>query len=286
MKEVVYDISNNQGDVNFNLIKQSGAYGVILKAGGSDGGFYRDWYFDQNYSHAIEAGLHVGAYYYVGKDCTSKEDGEADAERFINYLSGKLFDLPVYLDFEAPPAANKQGNTDAAIAFCEVMENAGYFTGIYGSDESVFVDRLYKEQLREYAWWVADYSNEPSHAVPFGMWQFTSEARVNGVYGDVDKNYLYIDYPAIIRGIGFNGYTADPDYTDDSFDSNVSNTAINVGDVVKVKTGAMDMNTNLYYADFVYTNTYKVLEVSGNRIVFGNDSGITGATDISNIIKL
>lgn len=286
MKEIVYDISNHQGEVNFNEIKASGAYGVILKAGGSDSGFYKDWYFEQNYSRAINASLHVGAYYYVGKDCTSSADGEADAQRFLKYIEGKKFDLPVYLDFEAPTPADKQGNTDACIAFLEVLENAGYYAGIYGSDESVFVDRVYKEQLREYAWWVADYSNEPTHAVPFGMWQFTSKAFVNGVYGNVDKNYLYIDYPSIIRGYGFNGFTADPDYESDINNTGGYVTTVNSGDTVMIKPGATDMNTNGYYADFVYTNIYTVKEVSGNRIVFGTETGITGATDISNIIKL
>lgn len=287
MKEIVYDISNNQGEVNFNEIKSSGAYGVILKSGGSDGAFYKDWFFEQNYTRAVNAGLHVGAYYYVGKDCTSSEDGEADAHRFLKQLSGKKFDLPVYLDFEAPPATNKQGNTDACIAFLEVMESAGYYAGIYGSDESVFVDRVYKEQLREYAWWVADYSNEPSHAVPFGMWQFTSKAQVKGVYGNVDKNYLYIDYPSVIRCYGFNGYSADPDYKKSDIDSPaITDNTVNVGDTVMIKHGATDMNTNGYYADFVYTNKYTVKEVINNRVVFGTNTGITGATDISNIIKL
>lgn len=286
MKEVVYDISNNQGEVNFNAIKASGAYGVILKAGGSDGGFYKDWYFEQNYTRAFNAGLHIGAYYYVGKDCKSYDDGKADAERFLKQIAGKALDLPVYMDFEAPDTSNKQGNTDAAIAFCEVLENAGYYAGIYGSDESTFVDRLYKEQLRDYAWWVADYSNEPSHAVPFGMWQFTNKARVNGVQGDVDKNYLYTDYVSVICGYGFNGFIADENYESDITDTTITNNSINVNDAVMIKSGATDLNTGGYYADFVYSNTYYVLEITGNRVVFGTSSGITGATDISNIIKL
>lgn len=285
MQEVVYDISNHQGEVDFNAIKASGAYGVILKAGGSDGGFYKDWYFEQNYTRAFNAGLHIGAYYYVGKYCKSYEDGKADAERFLKQIKGKVFDLPVYMDFEAPDTTNKQGNTDAVIGFCETMENAGYYVGIYGSDESTFVDKLYIEQLRDYALWVADYSNEPSHAVPFGMWQFTSKARVNGVQGDVDKNYLYTDYVSAIINNYLNGYSPVPDTTGNDT-SDCFGCPITVGDTVMIAQGAKDMNTNWYYADFVYTKTYKVLEVSGNRVVFGNDSGITGATDISNIIKL
>ena len=285
MKVVVYDISNHQGEVDFNAIKASGAYGVILKAGGSDGGFYKDWYFEQNYARALNAGLHIGAYYYVGKDCKSYEDGKADGKRFLKHIEGKVFDLPVYMDFEAPDTSNKQGNTNAAIAFCEVLENAGYYVGIYGSDESTFVDRLYKEQLRKYAWWVADYSNEPSHAVPFGMWQFTSKAHVNGVQGDVDKNYLYTDYVSAIVNGGFNGYSYVSNTTGNN-NTDSDDGSITVGDTIMIKTGAKDLNSGGYYASFVYNNEYKVIEIVGNRVVFGNANGVTGATDISNIIKL
>lgn len=285
MMEVVYDISNHQGEVDFNAIKETGAYGVILKAGGSDGGFYKDWYFEQNYARAFNAGLHIGAYYYVGKDCKSYDDGKADAERFLKQIAGKTFDLPVYMDFEAPDTSNKQGNTDSVIAFCKVLEKAGYYVGIYGSDESTFVDRLYKDQLRDYAWWVADYSNQPTHAVPFGMWQFTSKARVNGVQGDVDKNYLYIDYVGAIVSGGFNGYSNVS--SSEGNDTTVSTgTALAIGDTIMIKTGAKDLNSGGYYASFVYNNEYKVIEITGNRVVFGNERGITGATDISNIIKL
>lgn len=285
MKELVIDVSKWQGIIDFNAVQSSGIYGVIIKAGGSDNGFYTDPYFEQNYSKAVNAGLHVGTYYYVGPKCTSGTDGNADAVRFYEIIKGKKFDLPVYMDFEAPPASTRQGNTDAAIAFCDYMEDKGYYAGIYGSDESGFMDRLDHTRLRDYAWWVADYSNEPTHAVPFGMWQFTSKGKVNGIYGNVDQNYLYIDYPYVIKSIGLNGYNGVLGTEGTDHNTAVTGT-IAVGDHVRIKAGATDMNTGTLYADFVYTNTYTVKEVTGKRVVFGNESGITGATSIDNVIKV
>ena len=285
MEKPVYDISNWQGIVDFNRLKNAGAYGVIIKAGGSDASCYKDFYYEYNYENAKKAGLHVGAYYYVGPKCKSKDDGVADAIRFIALLAGKQFDLPVYMDFEAPDTTNKQGNTDAVIGFCETMENAGYYVGVYGSDLSTFKDRLFMYQIRHYAFWVANYTTYPTYASPVGMWQFTSKYRVDGVQTNVDKNILYVDYVSAITSGGFNGYSNVSNNTgNDTTGSNDGSIAI--GDTVMIKTGAKDMSSGGYFAGFVYNNEYKVIEINGNRVVFGNVNGVTGATDISNIIKL
>lgn len=59
-------------------------------------------------------------------------------------------------------------------------------------------------------------------------------------------------------------------------------TKIKVGDEVKVKSGAKDYNgTGL--ADFVYENTYDVIEVSGERVVIGKGKAVTAAMDIDNL---
>lgn len=202
----VIDVSHWQGNIDWQAVKNSGVWGVIIKAGGSDAGFYKDSKFEDNYAGAVNAGLAVGAYYFVGKGCTSTADGEADAKRFIEMLKGKVFDLPVYLDFEAPSAANKAGNTDAAIGFCETMENAGFYVGIYASDISGFKDRLDISRLRDYVWWVARYGSEPQYVKEYGMWQYSSTGSVSGINGSVDMNHCYVDYTAIIIDAKKNGY--------------------------------------------------------------------------------
>jgi GH25 family lysozyme M1 (1,4-beta-N-acetylmuramidase) len=38
------------------------------------------------------------------------------------------------------------------------------------------------------------------------MWQYSSEGRVNGISGNVDMDECYVDYPALIKNGGFNGF--------------------------------------------------------------------------------
>ena len=124
------DVSHWQNVIDFEKVKASGIEFVIIKAGGSDKGFYMDSRFKENYNKAVAAGLSVGAYYFAGKDFRGVENGIADAQRFIEILKGLKFDYPVFLDIEAQENRYKEEITDAAVAFCNMLESAGYFVGI------------------------------------------------------------------------------------------------------------------------------------------------------------
>ena len=200
------DVSRWQGTINWKAVKESGIDFVIIKAGGSDAGFYTDSKFEQNYAGAKTVGIPVGAYYFVGSTCLNKSCGEADAKRFIDILKGKQFERPVYIDIETTPTNAKAGATEATIAFCETMEKAGYYCGIYASDNSGFKARLEINRLTPYDKWVAIYGSEPKYVKEYGMWQSSSTGRVNGINGNVDMNVAYKDYPFIIKKAGLNGF--------------------------------------------------------------------------------
>lgn len=202
------DVSRWQGTINWQEVRKSGITCAIIKAGGSDAGFYRDPFFEENYRNAKANGVKVGAYYFVGAGCTSAASGEADAKRFIDIIKGKQFELPLYIDFEAPNAVDKIGNTAACAAFCDYMEQSGYFAGIYSSDISGFVDRLNMAALTGYSWWVARYGSEPKRARQnLHVWQYSSTGKVPGINGNVDLDEVYVDFEAIIKEKGLNGYT-------------------------------------------------------------------------------
>lgn len=200
------DVSHWQGNIDFAKVKASGIEGVIIKSGGSDAGFYMDSKFNANYEGAKKAGLHVGAYYFVGPGCRTWNDGLADAKRFEAQLSGKQFDLPVYMDVEAPPAGYRNGVTDSVIAFCDYLEKRGYFVGVYGSDISGFRDRMDLNRLRRFTLWVARYGSQPQYATGWDIWQYSSTGKVNGISGNVDMDECRRDFPSIIINNGFNGY--------------------------------------------------------------------------------
>lgn len=200
------DVSKWQGSIDFKKVKASGIQFCICKAGGSDSGFYTDGMFLRNVYNAIDAGIHVGAYYFVGKYCKSRAAGLEDAKRFYKIIKDCYLDYPVYIDFEAPDASNKQGNTDACFAFCEYMEQQGYYAGIYASDVSGFHDKLIPDQLVRFDKWVAKYSNyEPKVISKWGIWQNSSKGNVPGINGYVDLDYSRNDYAEIIKQHHLNG---------------------------------------------------------------------------------
>lgn len=213
MEKKGIDVSHWQGDIDWNAVKSDGVEFAIIKAGGSDSGFYTDSKFRANYKAAKAAGINVGAYYFVGKYCKSYEDGVADAKRFIAIISGMQFEYPVYIDFEAPDASDKEGNAEACIGFCQTMEDNGYFAGIYASEISGFRDRLNDSELQSYSHWVARYGKKPS-TIPekvFGIWQYSSKGSVAGISGNVDMDISYVDFPSIIKKAGLNGFTKHAD---------------------------------------------------------------------------
>lgn len=83
------DVSHWQGAIDWTKVKASGIQFAIIKAGGSDAGFYTDPRWEENYKGAKDNGIAVGAYYFVGPGCISSADGKADAERFLAQLNGK-----------------------------------------------------------------------------------------------------------------------------------------------------------------------------------------------------
>lgn len=201
------DVSHWQGIIDWTAVKNDGVDFAIIKAGGSDKGFYKDSKFEQNYNNAKAAGISVGAYYFVGKLCKSREAGVADAKRFIDILKGKQFEYPVFIDFEAPDTTDKAGNTDAVIAFCEVMENAGYFVGVYASEISGFNDRLDDSRLQHISHWVARYGKKPAtNANVFHIWQYSSKGSVTGINGNVDMDTSYVDFETVIKNNYLNGF--------------------------------------------------------------------------------
>ena len=202
------DISHWNVVKDFNQVKASGIDFVILKAGGSDAGFYTDVQFENYYRLAKLAGLDVGVYYFAGKNFYGWESGEADAMRFARIIKDKKFEYPVYIDIELTSTASNmvEKATDAAIAFCRYMENQGYFAGIYASDISGFRERLQLERLSQFSKWVARYGKKPQYVEDYAIWQKSSTGKVPGIIGNVDVDVSNVDFKKLIINKHFNGY--------------------------------------------------------------------------------
>ena len=192
------DLSHWNVVEDFNKVKAAGVDFAIIKAGGSDKGFYTDRCFDNYYRLAKLAGIKVGAYYFVGSGFLSYEDGVADAKRFLAITHGKEFDYPLCLDIETTDPKKKDVATEACIGFCEYLEKQGKYVSIYASDISGFKDRLNIDYLTKYDKWVARYGKKPVYVDKYGIWQKSSTGQIDGIKGNVDLDVSYVDYQKIM----------------------------------------------------------------------------------------
>lgn len=196
------DISHHQGNIDYETVKNSGKVDfLIIKAGGSDDGFYEDSKFREYLDGFRTVDIPVlGAYYFVGSGFVSTGDGIADADRFCDMLDGTGIPYAI-LDLESTSPDDKDGVTDASIAFMDRCVERGYKTMIYASDISGFQNRLELDRLYEYKKWVARYGSEPQYVSDYAMWQYSSTENIEGIPDNtVDCNYLYDE--EIIANIG------------------------------------------------------------------------------------
>ena len=197
------DVSLYQKTIDWKKVSVDFA---IIKAGQKD---YTDPCYEQNYEGAVNAGVPIGAYWYG--EAKTVEAAKKEADCFIERLSGKKFDYPVYYDVEGD-MLNLDSKTLTAIvkAFLERVEAAGYWVGLYMSGYPMH-DLIGKEVLSRFALWVADTRGvQPSTylGVSYGMWQYSWKGVISGIAGDVDLDYCYVDYSAQIKAKGLNGYGA------------------------------------------------------------------------------
>lgn len=198
------DVSQWQGNIDFNAVKKSGIDFVIIRAGYGREISQKDPYFEQNYARAKAAGLNVGAYWY--SYANSAEDAKKEAKTCTQVLAGKQFEYPIYFDIEENSQFAKGTMFCSSLVqtFCDTLIDAGYYAGFYTGYYAV-MNYITAEVRKKYAFWLAHWTSSPSYTGVYGLWQ-NGTAIVNGVVGEVDHNYGYIDYPTIIKNGGYNGF--------------------------------------------------------------------------------
>lgn len=183
---------------------------VILRIGYRSTGTKKigaDRDFKENYQKAKEQGLPVGCYFFSA--AVTVEQAVEEAEYVLKVLKENncTMEMPVYFDIETDEqlALSTQAATNLARAFCEKIEEGGYYTGIY-CNKFFARDQLYAHQLADFHFWIAQYANECTYDGPYGMWQYSETGSVPGIKGYVDLNFCYYDYPQIIKDLGMSGY--------------------------------------------------------------------------------
>lgn len=204
----VRDISKwNTTSIDFSTLKKSGVKAVIIRINNADTAMTKDPCFEYFYEKATAAGLYVGAYWFTR--ATSLEYGLQEAQKCIEWLKNKQFSMPIYIDLEGKEQFDLGENfcSNLVKQFCETLENANYFVGVYCST-FWYTNYVYKSIRTKYACWIAEWSKMCSYKDQYGMWQTGTtrdKAICNGTI-DVDRDICYVNYPVAIINRGMNGY--------------------------------------------------------------------------------
>lgn len=195
------DIARYQGKPDFSKVKTAVDY-VIVQAGFGRYASQKDSEFERNYSECKKNGIPCGAYWF--SYAVSPDDARQEARACMEVLKGKTFEYPIYFDIEGSACSGDVSGK--CKAFCDELEKNGYFSGIYIS-RSPAQQYLNEYCCTHFALWLAEYSPTGLHwGRDVGMWQYGSTGRVAGISGDVDMDICYVDYPALIKRGGYNGF--------------------------------------------------------------------------------
>ena len=189
----VIDVSYHNGTINWDSVKAAGIDGAIIRCGyGSDMASQDDKQWKRNADECTRLGIPFGVYLYS----YAKTDAQAksEAEHVLRLIKGYKLSYPVYYDLEEH--GTESGAVGRARIFCEAIEAAGYWVGVYANKN--WWDN-YLTGLTEYTRWVARY-NSTLGMDNVDMWQYTSDGSVPGISGRVDMNHCYRDFPKEITG--------------------------------------------------------------------------------------
>ncbi len=203
-KQVSYvgvDISKYQDYVDFVKLKKTGIDFVMLRVGArgyGSGQLVLDEYFTDNIKRATDAGLEVGVYFF--SQAVNETEAIEEANMVLEHIKDYQITYPVAFDMEYIPNdtaridnLSKSEKTAIAKAFLDTIQNAGYNPMIYGNKEWL-IKHIDMSKLTAYDVWLSQQEDIPDYPYKFTMWQYKTDASVDGIAGYVDLNVSFIDY--------------------------------------------------------------------------------------------
>lgn len=195
MSKFGIDVSEHQGTINWDSVRPQISF-AILRLGwiGNKNNHTLDKQFERNYSECKRLGIPVGVYLY--NYCNCEDTAKSGANWALQQLQGKSLELPVYIDMEDSSITRlgKDKLTNICIAFNTIIEQAGFWAGVY-ANLNWYNNCLNKDTIKsKYTTWIAHYtSGDNKYEGEYDIWQNSSSGKINGISGNVDTNYMYRD---------------------------------------------------------------------------------------------
>lgn len=198
----IIDVSEHNGEINWEKVKASGVDGAIIRVGW--GYLGEDKYFQRNVNECnrlgIPYGIYLYSYAYDANFAYAEANGTAEMLKKVNLN----LSYPIYYDIEKFDAWNDNGTTrvpptsvaeyEKIIAtYISRMEQLGYAGRVHVySYRSYLQNELNSPKIHQYTSWIAAYTPtlgfDNKHYNGEEGWQYTSDGRVDGIKGRVDMN--------------------------------------------------------------------------------------------------
>ena len=193
------DVSYWNSGIDWNKVRSTGQRFVFVKA--TEGDYYTDPTFDDNWIGAKSAGLLRGAYHFF----RANVDGKKQAKKYIDYVRSlnDAAELPPALDIETHDGQTNDRLISRAKVWLDEVANAFGKKPIIYSGQYFLQDHFSEAGggppmwAKDYPLWVAQYPNTYAEGqlpgLPRGwfkwtFWQYSEKGRVNGINENVDLN--------------------------------------------------------------------------------------------------
>jgi GH25 family lysozyme M1 (1,4-beta-N-acetylmuramidase) len=193
------DVSYWNAGIDWPKVRATGQRFIFAKA--TEGDFYADPTFDDNWRGAKTAGLLRGAYHFF----RCNVDAKKQANKFIDYVKSMQDngELPPVLDLERNDGQGREKVIARAKTWLDLVEAAFNRKPIIYS-RAYFLQDFFSEAgggppgwAKNYPLWLAQYPNVyvegtqptlPRGWFKWNFWQYSQTGRVNGINAKVDMN--------------------------------------------------------------------------------------------------
>lgn len=188
------DVSKHQPNFNWEAAKPEIDFAMIRSSHGIND---KDPEFERNYAECKRLEIPLGVYHYFYYGDKAKHDLEI--QNFIKTISGKKFELPVFLDYEEnnpkynPPlgARTKDELAQWVKEDYSKLKAAGLTqVGLYASKNWLLNEINTSTLPSDLCIWLAHYTTKTDYAGRYEFWQYTSTSTLANVVGGLDMNYF------------------------------------------------------------------------------------------------
>jgi GH25 family lysozyme M1 (1,4-beta-N-acetylmuramidase) len=193
------DVSYWDAGIDWPKVRATGQRYVFVKA--TEGDFYADPTFDDNWRGAKTAGLLRGAYHFF----RCNVDAKKQATKFIEYVKtvNDNGEFPPVLDLESNDGQTRDKVISRAKTWLDLVEAAFGRKPIIYSGQYFLQDYFVEAGggpptwAKEYPLWLAQYPNVyvegsqpylPRGWYKWTFWQYSEKGKVNGINANVDLN--------------------------------------------------------------------------------------------------